>query len=83
MLDPSSCAFITKWNDPTKGSLEYQWPLWGIFEVPKLNLLNSTTVVQKFPKQNACFDWYFETSKHYQEPKIVSLQNKILTKAGN
>ena len=45
LLDPSSCAFITKQNDPTKGNLEYQWPLWGIFEVPKFNLLNSTTVV--------------------------------------
>ena len=57
--------------------------LWGIFEVPKLNLLKSTTVVQKSAKQNAYCDWYFQTSKHYQEPKIASLQSKILTEAGN
>ena len=38
---PSSCAFITKWTNVTKTNLEYQWSLWGTFEIPKLNFLKT------------------------------------------
>lgn len=63
--DPFLCAFITKWNDLTKGNLEYQRLLWGIFEIPKFNFLknkldyNSSKVFKT--EQNAYFDWYFGT----------------------
>ena len=38
---PSSCAFLTKWTNLTKGNLEHQWPLWGTSEFPKLNFLKT------------------------------------------
>ena len=40
-LGPFSCAFLTKWIDLTKGNLEYQWPLWGTFEIPTFNFLKT------------------------------------------
>ena len=36
---PSFCVFLTKLTDLTRDSLEYQWPLRGTFEVPKVNFL--------------------------------------------
>ena len=36
---PSACAILTKWAYLTKGSLEYQWTLWGTFEIPKHTFL--------------------------------------------
>ena len=38
---PSSGVFLTKWTNLTKGDLEYQWPLWGIFKIPKLIFLKT------------------------------------------
>lgn len=35
---PSSCAFLNKWADVTEANLEYQWSLWGTFEIPKFNI---------------------------------------------
>ena len=36
-LSPSSCTFLRKWTNLTKGNLEYLWPLWRTFEVLKFN----------------------------------------------
>ena len=38
---PSACTILTKWAYLTKGNLEYQWPLWRILEIPKLNILKT------------------------------------------
>ena len=77
-------AFLTKWTHLIKGYLEYQWPLWGTFVITKFNFLK--TELDYFLKtkisrteENAYFDWYFEASQRYQEFKIASLKNKILT----
>ena len=35
----STCACMTKWIGLTKGNLEYQWPLRGIFLILELNFL--------------------------------------------
>lgn len=37
----TSCAFLTKWIDLTKSTLEHQWPLWGIINLPKLTFLET------------------------------------------
>ena len=37
----SFCTFVTKWTDMTKHNLEYQWSLWGTFEIPKLSFLKT------------------------------------------
>ena len=55
---------LTKWTDVTKGNLQYQWPLWIIFEIPEFNFLkmkldyNSLKICRT--EWNAYFDWYFE-----------------------
>ena len=65
-LGPFPCTFLTKWTKLTKGNLEYQQPLWGTFEIPKLNFLetrldyNSSDISRT--EWNAYFDWYFEAS---------------------
>ena len=43
---------LTKWTNLTKGYLEYQLPLWGNFEFPKLISLkpNWTKTAQTFSK---------------------------------
>ena len=71
---------ISKWTNLPKGNLAHQWPLWGTFEIPKLIKRNWTIIALKFLKLNGTpiINWYFEDSKCYQEPKIASLQNKIL-----
>ena len=83
---PSSCAFLTKWTDGTKGNLEYQWPLWETFEISNLNFLKTKLDYNrsKFSRTewNAYFDWYFEASQGYQWSKMASLQNKILRLTG-
>lgn len=38
---PSSDTCLTNWTDQTKGSLGSQWPLWGTFQIPKLNFLKT------------------------------------------
>ena len=35
----SSCAFLTKWTNLTNGNEEYQWPLWGTFEITTFNFI--------------------------------------------
>ena len=68
-------------DDLTKGNLDYQWTLWGTFEIPKVNFLkteleyNSSeiSITEWYPY----FNGYFEASKCCQEPVIASLQNKI------
>ena len=44
-----TCVFLTMWTDQIKDNLEYQWPLWETFEIPKLNFLemNWATITQK------------------------------------
>ena len=75
---PSSYAFVTKHIDLTKHNSEHQQPLWGTFEMLKhfLKLDNHSSKISKI-EWNIYFDWYFEVSKCYQEPKIASLQSKI------
>jgi len=73
---------ISNWTNLTKGNLEYQWPLWETFEIPKFNSLKakmdySNSKVSR-TEWNDDFDWYFEASQCYQKFKIASLQNKIL-----
>ena len=79
---PSSCAFLTKGTNLSKGNLEYQRPFWGTFKISKLNFLkteldyNSSEISRA--EWYAYFNWHFKASKHYQKPKTASLQNKIL-----
>ena len=51
---PSSCIFLPKRTHLIKGNLQYQWPLWGTFEIPKLNFFkpNWITIALKFPELN-------------------------------
>ena len=66
----------------TKGNLEYQWPLQRTFEIPNLISLraeldyNSSKISRT--ECNAYFGWYFEAPQHYEESKMVSLQDQIL-----
>ena len=48
----SSCAFLIKWTNLTKGNLEYQWPLLGAFEILKHNFLKTKLdyIIKKFPE---------------------------------
>ena len=62
---------LTKWAVLAKGNLEYQWPLWGVFEILKLNFFKarfnySSSKISR-PGWNAYFVWYFGASQHYQE----------------
>lgn len=44
-----------------KSNLEYQWPLWGNFELPKVTLKTELDIhIFLIPKSewNAYFDWY-------------------------
>lgn len=38
---PSSCAFLTNCSNLTKGNLQYQWSLWGNFEILKCNFVKA------------------------------------------
>ena len=40
-----------------RGNLEYQWPFWRNFEIPKLNFLktNWTTIALKFPELSGMY----------------------------
>ena len=53
----SSCTFLTKWTDLTKGNLQYQRPLWRTLEITKLNFLEMELdfITQKFPELSAIF----------------------------
>lgn len=62
------------------GNLGPLWPLWGNFlsKLPFLKTkLGSHASESVKTARDAYFDWYFETSKYYQESKIASLQDKM------
>ena len=70
----SSFTFLTKWTSLTKSNLEYQCPLWGNFELPKLTFVKTkvdihSSVIYK-TEWNAYFSRHFEASERYQESKI-------------
>lgn len=62
-------------NQLNKGNLGYQWSLWEMFEIPKLNFLktklgyNSSEISRT--EWNAYLDCYFEAFQNYQESKIA------------
>ena len=56
----SSCAFPTKWTSLTKGNSEYQWTLWGTFEIPKLNFLKTKLDYNNFNISRTKWYAYFD-----------------------
>lgn len=80
-----SCAYLTKWTDLIKSSLNYQWPLWGTCEIPKLNFLktkleNSVRIDEA--EWNAYYQWHIEASKEDHESEVGFLRNKVLRLTG-
>lgn len=64
-----------------QNNLEFQWPLWGTFDLPKFVFLRTKLedhISQiKQTEWNAYFNWLLEASKCIQDSKIPSLQNTI------
>lgn len=67
-----------KWPNLTKGSLEYQWSLWGILKFKNFNFLKLdwTTVAEKFIELNGML--ILVGSQCYKNSELAFLQNKGL-----